>query len=254
VTPRDAAMKGAARTQVADVTLDSKTIRGGSTTDLTLSNQQPLTVKTSTPPVAEKPKTTRSFSSGLLSGLSRRRSTIVDPLTIATNAVPLKTDAPSTPRASTFSKSSTAPASARLPPTSSHLLSQFDVKKTNELKTPARSSPSISGSVAKTPTGSMVANPIQTYPSGQPIHPSTVLHGQNGITSALEPRSPKVLSTSVPSSSGVSPFPPLSPYAALKLYAPYLSMYERAEIGEYPQVYYVGQNCRHKKPASMEAI
>ena len=30
-------------------------------------------------------------------------------------------------------------------------------------------------------------------------------------------------------------------------------MYERAEIGEYPQVYYVGQNCRHKKPASMEA-
>ncbi|GJJ70395.1 dual specificity tyrosine-phosphorylation-regulated kinase 2/3/4 [Entomortierella parvispora] len=252
VTPREAAMKGAARTQVADVTLDSKTIRGGSTTDLPLTNQQPLTVKTSTPPVTEKPKTSRSFSSGLLSGLSRRRSTVVDPLTIATNAVPLKSDAPSTPRASTFSKSSTAPASARLPPTSSHLLSQFDVKKTNELKTPTRSSPSTSG-MAKTPTSSVVTNPNPPYTSGQPIHPSTVLHGQNGASPALEPKSPKALSTSVPSSSGVSPFPPLSPYAALKLYAPYLSMYERAEIGEYPQVYYVGQNCRHKKPASMEA-
>ncbi|KAI9240711.1 MAG: kinase-like domain-containing protein [Podila humilis] len=61
-----------------------------------------------------------------------------------------------------------------------------------------------------------------------------------------EPKSPRA-------ASGVSPFPPLSPYAALKLYAPYLSLYERAEIGEYPQVYYVGQNCRHKKPASLEA-
>ncbi|ORZ20838.1 kinase-like domain-containing protein [Lobosporangium transversale] len=30
-------------------------------------------------------------------------------------------------------------------------------------------------------------------------------------------------------------------------------MYERAEIGEHQQVYYVGQNCRNKKPASMEA-
>ncbi|KAK3817500.1 MAG: kinase-like domain-containing protein [Benniella sp.] len=53
--------------------------------------------------------------------------------------------------------------------------------------------------------------------------------------------------------SSVSPFPPLSPYAALKMYGSYLSLYERAEIGAYPQVYYVGQNCRHKKATSMDA-
>jgi hypothetical protein len=37
------------------------------------------------------------------------------------------------------------------------------------------------------------------------------------------------------------------------MYGSYLSLYERAEIGAYPQVYYVGQNCRHKKAASMDA-
>ncbi|ORZ08830.1 kinase-like domain-containing protein [Lobosporangium transversale] len=37
------------------------------------------------------------------------------------------------------------------------------------------------------------------------------------------------------------------------MYGSYLSPYERAEIGEYSQVYYVGQNCRHKRAASMEA-
>ncbi|KAI7824412.1 kinase-like domain-containing protein [Gamsiella multidivaricata] len=83
-----------------------------------------------------------------------------------------------------------------------------------------------------------ISNPINAYPPP--------LYGQGGSASSES-------KSSRSTTSGVSPFPPLSPYAALKLYAPYLSMYERAEISDYPQVYYVGQNCRHKKPASMEA-
>ncbi|RUP49232.1 hypothetical protein BC936DRAFT_143010 [Jimgerdemannia flammicorona] len=39
----------------------------------------------------------------------------------------------------------------------------------------------------------------------------------------------------------------MGPQAALKLYAPYLSLYERAEILEYPQIYFVGQHAQKKQ-------
>ncbi|KAI8597376.1 dual specificity tyrosine-phosphorylation-regulated kinase 4-like protein [Dissophora ornata] len=169
----------------------------------------------------------------------------MDPLSISTNNVSNASDGSVTPKHSSISKS-TGPASARVPTTSSHLLNQPEVKKTptSELRTPAarspaaRSSPSVYQSLGKSSSSTNISNPINPYPA--PIY------GQGGNASA-EPKSSRA------PASGVSPFPPLSPYAALKLYAPYLSMYERVEIGEYPQVYYVGQNCRHKKPASMEA-
>ena len=45
--------------------------------------------------------------------------------------------------------------------------------------------------------------------------------------------------------------PPMSPHSALKAYAPYLSLYERTEILEYPNVYFVGPNAV-KAPASPE--
>ncbi|KAF9370823.1 hypothetical protein CPB97_002434, partial [Podila verticillata] len=180
-----------------------------------------------------KPKTTRSFSSGLLSGLSRRKSTIVDPLTVSTGMP--SSDGP-TPKNNSLSKASTAPISTR------QISSQMqEIKKTptSELRTPTslkepRNSPS---ALPKVPSSNHLppGHPMDTPPT---YTPSPVTTG--------EPKSPRA-------ASGVSPFPPLSPYAALKLYAPYLSLYERAEIGEYPQVYYVGQNCRHKKPASLEA-
>jgi hypothetical protein len=200
---------------------------------------------------AVKPKTTRSFSSGLLSGLSRRRSTVVDSLSVATNNVSGVNDGP---MAHKGTKSVTAPNSARLSTVSGQLPSPSDLKKTptSELKTPtSRSSPSNYQTV-KAPVPTNISNPIQPYPSGssgaQHAQPSANAYGQSAAGPSLDPKSPRAAT-----SSGVSPFPPLSPYAALKLYAPYLSLYERAEIGEYPQVYYVGQNCRHKKPASVEA-
>lgn len=196
-----------------------------------------------------KPKTTRSFSSGLLSGLSRRRSTVVDSLSVATNNGSGANDG-----SHKGTKSVTAPNSARLSTVSGQLPSPSDLKKTltSELKTPtSRSSPSNYQTV-KAPAPTNISNPIQPYPTGSSVaqhaHPSANAYGQSATGPSLDPKSPRA-----PTSSGVSPFPPLSPYAALKLYAPYLSLYERAEIGEYPQVYYVGQNCRHKKPASVEA-
>jgi hypothetical protein len=45
--------------------------------------------------------------------------------------------------------------------------------------------------------------------------------------------------------------PPMTPNSALKAYAPYLSLYERTEILEYPNVYFVGPNAA-KAPASPE--
>ncbi|GAA5925617.1 hypothetical protein JCM3775_001456 [Rhodotorula graminis] len=47
------------------------------------------------------------------------------------------------------------------------------------------------------------------------------------------------------------PLPPLSPDDAVSLYSRYLSPYERDEIAEYRQVYFVGPNC-DKKPATKE--
>jgi len=45
--------------------------------------------------------------------------------------------------------------------------------------------------------------------------------------------------------------PPMSPQSALKSYAPYLSLYERSEIVDYPNVYFVGPEAA-KAPASPE--
>ncbi|GES77434.1 kinase-like domain-containing protein [Rhizophagus clarus] len=45
--------------------------------------------------------------------------------------------------------------------------------------------------------------------------------------------------------------PSMSPNSALKAYAPYLSLYERSEILDYPNVYFVGPNAA-KAPASPE--
>ncbi|KAG0352378.1 hypothetical protein BG005_008167 [Podila minutissima] len=187
-----------------------------------------------------KPKTTRSFSSGLLSGLSRRKSAIVDPLTISTGNMP-SSDGPATPRNNSLSKASTAPISTRLQMNPQQLQPEMKKTLTSELRTPSLKEPRNSPSaLPKVPTSLNLANPsghsMDTPPTYTP----------SPVQTPVEPKSPRT-------ASGVSPFPPLSPYAALKLYAPYLSLYERAEIGEYPQVYYVGQNCRHKKPASLEA-
>ncbi|KAG0030073.1 hypothetical protein BGZ81_003115 [Podila clonocystis] len=187
-----------------------------------------------------KPKTTRSFSSGLLSGLSRRKSAIVDPLTISTGNMPTS-DGPPTPRNNSLSKASTAPISTRLQMNSQPLHPEMKKTPTSDLRTPSLKEPRNSPSaLPKVPTSSNHA-----HPPGHPMDtPPT--YTPSPVQTPVEPKSPRT-------ASGVSPFPPLSPYAALKLYAPYLSLYERAEIGEYPQVYYVGQNCRHKKPASLEA-
>ncbi|CAG8637126.1 10448_t:CDS:1, partial [Dentiscutata heterogama] len=43
----------------------------------------------------------------------------------------------------------------------------------------------------------------------------------------------------------------MSPHVALKTYAPSLSLYERSEILDYPEVYFVGQNAQ-KVPSSPE--
>ncbi|GAA6011240.1 hypothetical protein JCM10207_008274 [Rhodosporidiobolus poonsookiae] len=48
------------------------------------------------------------------------------------------------------------------------------------------------------------------------------------------------------------PLPPLSSEDALSLYSRYLAPYEKEEIRDYPQVYFVGPNC-DKKPATKEA-
>ncbi|KAF9541985.1 hypothetical protein EC957_002487 [Mortierella hygrophila] len=252
VTPRDAASK--ARVQAVEASSQEIKAQRGDTSFSGLSTP-PTSNSSKTAAAAQadaaKPKTTRSFSSGLLSGLSRRRSTVVDSLSIATNNGSSANDGPMKPK---VTKSVTAPNSARLSTVSGQLPSPSDLKKTptSELKTPtARSSPSNYQTV-KAPASTNISNPIQPYPSGssggQHAQPSASIYGQGATGPGLDPKSPRA-----PTSSGVSPFPPLSPYAALKLYAPYLSLYERAEIGEYPQVYYVGQNCRHKKPASVEA-
>ncbi|KAG0284484.1 hypothetical protein BGZ96_011142 [Linnemannia gamsii] len=256
VTPRDAASK--ARVQAVEASSqEAKSHRGDSsfsglsTPPSSNSSKAASAAQSAGGADTAKPKTTRSFSSGLLSGLSRRRSTVVDSLSVATNNGSGANDGSMSHK---VTKSVTAPNSARLSTVSGQLPSPSDLKKTptSDLKTPtSRSSPSNYQTV-KAPAPTNISNPIQPYPSGSSVaqhaQPSANAYGQSATGPSLDPKSPRA-----PTSSGVSPFPPLSPYAALKLYAPYLSLYERAEIGEYPQVYYVGQNCRHKKPASVEA-
>ncbi|KAF9283675.1 hypothetical protein BGZ74_001870 [Mortierella antarctica] len=217
---------------------DIKTIRGGglapesaiSFAALEGSNNTKTTVTSTS---SSKTKPSRSFSSGILGGLGQRRSTIVD-----SNATKTGSDSPKP------SPMETSGAPPRHSMGFNHLITQSELKKTptSGLRTPTavkemRSSPS------KTHSKHAHSGPIQLYQTNP-----TPLYGQ-GLAStqlSLDPKSPN-------GSSGTNPVLPLSPYAALKLYGSYLSLYERAEIGEYPQVYYVGQNCRQKKAASMEA-
>ncbi|KAG0203355.1 hypothetical protein BGX28_004352 [Mortierella sp. GBA30] len=245
VTPRDASLKTSAKPQGTESSgQDAKNMRPDTSTASSIGSSSSKSAAVS----AEKPKATRTFSSSLLNSLSRRRSAVVDPLTISTDIPPAVGDGSVTPKRASYSKSSTASQSARTPLTTSHLLNQPELKRTptSELKTPtSRSSPSSHQATSRNAGTANISNPINPYPSGVVaggLYPQNA--GLYGPTDAKPPRA---------AASSVSPFPPLSPYAALKLYAPYLSLYERAEIGEFPQVYYVGQNCRHKKPASMEA-
>ncbi|KAF9388536.1 hypothetical protein CPC16_006455 [Podila verticillata] len=242
VTPREgtkALFKNVGGMTAAPSSQDVKTIRGGGLAPETISFgstlESPNNTKTMSTP-SSKTKPNRSFSSGILGGLGHRRSTIMD--SIAT-----KTESDSSK--SSYMETSGAPPRHTVAP--NHLIAQSELKKTptSGLRTPTavkemRSSPSkVHGKHAH-------SGPIQLYQTNQP----TPLYGQglqpSQPLSSVDPKSPNI-------SSGTNPVLPLSPYAALKLYGSYLSLYERAEIGEYPQVYYVGQNCRQKKAASMEA-
>ncbi|KAF8923114.1 hypothetical protein BGZ58_003340 [Dissophora ornata] len=207
-----------------------------------------------------KVKSSRSLSGGMLGGLSHRRSMAGEHN--PNESVPMM-DETMSPK---LSKSSQMSTTSRLPTNSSHLLGPFDPKKvastTSGLRTPStvkemRTSPSRTQFKNST---AMSSNPIHVYASNQP----TPLYGQGpaaAVAAASAPQQhhhgmePKSSPAATTTSSGpmMSPFPPMSPYAALKEYGSYLSLYERVEIGEYPEVYYVGQNCRHKKAASMDA-
>ncbi|KAF9178943.1 hypothetical protein BGZ50_007356 [Haplosporangium sp. Z 11] len=264
-TPKDATSKSSTRSLgVNPQSQDVKTIRGGGGVTET------MTMRSSTSALAHpsfsgsnggdstmvaassssgmpKVKPNRSLSSGILGGLSRRRSGAVDPGNMGGDPTQTVMMEPTPTKHSSFSKPST---SARQP-TSNQLLSASELKKTSTsgLRTPTsvkelRSSPS----KPHPRNPAVVSNPINIYASNQPMP----LYGQGQAPSTPQTAAPSMESKSSTGASSVSPFPPLSPYAALKMYAPYLSLYERAEIGEYPQVYYVGQNCRNKRPANME--
>ncbi|KAF9995484.1 hypothetical protein BGZ79_010821 [Entomortierella chlamydospora] len=289
-TPRELASGSSSRLLSLNVpggaSTEVKTIRGGGgnsgapetvsprMSDSVLSNISNGTESTSTSSVMTssngmpKVKSSRSLSSGILGGLGRRRSTLTDQNN-GSNALPVidsilgMNAEPSTPKqANMLSKSLHIPSSARLPTTApnsnphSHHLSPAETKKTTTsgLRTPTavkelRTSPSkVQHQQSKNSAG-MISAPINFYASNQP----TPLYGQ-GQAAPMTPKSGETTSQrATSSSSAVSPFPPMSPYAALKTYSSCLSMYERAEIGEYPQVYYLGQNCLDKKPASMDS-
>ncbi|KAF9144848.1 hypothetical protein BGX30_011204 [Mortierella sp. GBA39] len=190
-----------------------------------------------------KLKANRSLSNGILTGMSRRRSNATDPNNGSNEFGPMNTNEPAAPNQPSFAKPTNSQGNARPPAAAHTLLSQSELKKTptSGLRTPTavkelRASPSKAYSKGAT----HVSNPINTFANSQPMP----LYGQGHAS--MDPKS-----TTTPS--GTSPFPALSPYAALKMYAPYLSLYERAEIGEFPQVYYVGQNCRQKRTAGMDA-
>ncbi|KAF9119196.1 hypothetical protein BGW39_000489, partial [Mortierella sp. 14UC] len=194
-----------------------------------------------------KLKPNRSLSSGIMTGIGRRRST-ADPNNGSNEFGPMNTNEAAAPNQPSFGKPSNAQGNARLVTAAHNLLSQSELKKTptSGLRTPTavkelRASPS----KAYTKGATHVSNPINTFVTNQPMP----LYGQGQAPMANAP-DPKLSSTTP---SGTSPFPAMSPYAALKTYAPCLSLYERAEIGEFPQVYYVGQNCRQKRTSGMDA-
>ncbi|KAG0368377.1 hypothetical protein BGZ54_002043 [Gamsiella multidivaricata] len=265
-TPRDAASASNSRLLAVDatsgvVTQDVKTIRGGGEPE-TASSRIISSALSSIPGTESsnfassgsggmpKVKPNRSLSSGILGGLSRRRSAAMEHQ-MTTEPVPAMNEFVMQKQISS-AKSSQTPPSTRLPNNTSHLLGPSEPKKTTAtgLRTPTavkelRTSPS--KPQPKNPA--VMSNPINIYASNQPMP----LYGQGQASSVPQATHPGMEPRASGSTSGVSPYPPLSPYAALKMYAPYLSLYERAEIGEYPQIYYVGQNCRHKRAASMEA-
>ncbi|KAG0232956.1 hypothetical protein BGW42_007769 [Actinomortierella wolfii] len=234
-------MSSSANTSISSVSSISTTAgSGGRKSTTTMAATSPSSSAIGNIP---KPKANRSFSSNILSGLNRRRSTVLDSIAVtnnnpAQNGAPTTSangEEPTTPRTSLFSKSSnTSATTVRLPSASNQLLGQTEHKKTptSGLRTPTASKES-----RASPSTNLQKARIQS-PQPQPM-PTPVQSADS--------------SRNMPAGTAVSPFPALSPYAALKLYAPYLSLYERAEIGEYPQVYYVGQNCRQKRPTNMEA-
>ncbi|KAF8937960.1 hypothetical protein BGZ47_008787 [Haplosporangium gracile] len=195
-----------------------------------------------------KIKPNRSLTNGILTGIGRRRSNATDPNNGSNEFGPMNTNELAAPNQPSFAKPTNSQGNVRLSAAAHTLLSQSELKKTptSGLRTPTavkelRSSPSKAYSKGAT----HVLNPINTFATNQPMP----LYGQGQAPSSQASMDPK--SSTTPS--GTSPFPALSPYAALKMYAPYLSMYERAEIGEFPQVYYVGQNCRQKRTTGMDA-
>jgi dual specificity tyrosine-phosphorylation-regulated kinase 2/3/4 len=164
----------------------------------------------------------------------------------------MNTNEPAAPNQPSFAKPTNSQGNARLPSAAHTLLPQSELKKTptSGLRTPTavkelRASPS----KAYSKGGTHVSNPINTFATNQPMP----LYGQGQAPMATPSNHASMDPKSITTPSGTSPFPAMSPYAALKMYASYLSLYERAEIGEFPQVYYVGQNCRQKRTAGMDA-
>ncbi|KAG0277024.1 hypothetical protein BGZ96_003039, partial [Linnemannia gamsii] len=197
-------------------------------------------------------KPNRSLSSGILAGIGRRRSNATDPSNGSNEFGPMNTNEPAAPNQPSFAKPTNSQGNTRLPAAAHTLLSQSELKKTptSGLRTPTavkelRASPS----KAYIKGATHVSNPINTFTTNQPMP----LYGQGQATTATPSNQASMDPKSSTTPSSTSPFPAMSPYAALKMYAPYLSLYERAEIGEFPQVYYVGQNCRQKRTAGMDA-
>ncbi|KAG0305780.1 hypothetical protein BGZ99_001981, partial [Dissophora globulifera] len=204
-----------------------------------------------------KVKANRSLSSGVLGGLrqQQQQSSAIEHSVAGGEPVPMLMDPVSFKQGSSQMSSS----SGRSQNSSSYHLGSSDSSKmssTSGLRTPTavkemRTSPSKSHSKSAV----MNSNPINVYATNQPM--PLYGQGQAAAPAAAAPAQqslyPGMESKSFVASSAVSPYPPLSPFAAMKLYAPYLSQYEKAEISDYPQVYYVGQNCRHKQAASLES-
>ncbi|KAF9584746.1 hypothetical protein BGW38_005330 [Lunasporangiospora selenospora] len=207
-----------------------------------------------------KPKTSRSFSSGLLSGLGRRRSAVLDAQSVLASSQVRTTGGTAVPiRGSTGNAITGSLPTKPQGPNSSFSKSQSDlgIGPNNEVK--IASDRRGSGFASSRTSASSTS---QSTLSGQQSQSSQSSKGifEQALKLALPTKSPltsPLSSADSPSprsnTSAASPLLPLSPYAALKLYSSYMSQYEKVEIGDYPQIYYVGQNCRHKKPATMDA-
>jgi len=199
-----------------------------------------------------KIKPNGSLSSGILGEIGRRRSTAADPNHGPNEFGPMNTNEAAASNQPSFAKPSHAQSNTRLPTATHTLLSPPELKKTptSGLRTPTavkelRASPSKAHGKGATHH----SNPINGFASNQPMP----LYGQGQAPMGSPSGQPGMDFKSSATLSGTSPFPALSPYAALKTYSSCLSLYERAEIGEFPQVYYVGQNCRQKRTAGMDA-